>query len=166
MLLKTRYTNDKEPHQLLLEKLFRQWVNIKGPIVDMDNRFNKIFPSFSSLNCEFSLDNRLIDIFLNHFLFHPMNRKSKDSVKTYLCKLDNIILYLLTDPHSIIVVLDASIKNNVTTLISHVHIYNSPVIKMIHHAVNVIFTEAELFAIRLVLTKLPISPMSIESLSP
>ena len=114
----------------------------------MDNRFNKIFPSFSPLNCEFSLGNRLIDIFPNHFLFHPVNRKSKDSVKTHLHKLDDITLYLSTDPHSIIIVSDASIKNNVTTLISHVHIYDSPVIKMIHYIVNDIFTEAELFVIR------------------
>ena len=114
----------------------------------MDNKFNEIFPSFSPLNCEFSLGNRLIDIFPNHFLFHPVNRKSKDSVKTHLCKLDDITLHSSTDPHSIIVVSDTSIKNNVTTLISHVHIHDSPVIKTIYHAVNVMSTEVELFVIR------------------
>jgi len=114
----------------------------------MDNRFNEIFPSFSPLNHKFLPDNRLIDIFPNHFLFHPVNRKSKSSVKTHLCKLDDTTLHSLTDPHSIIVVSDASIKNNVTTLISHVHVHDSPVIKMIHHEVNIMSTEAELFVIR------------------
>ena len=32
--------------------------------------------------------------------------------------------------------------------ISHVHVHNKPIIKMLHHAVNVTFMEAELFAIR------------------
>ena len=149
LLLKTRHMNDKEAHWLLLERLTpRQWVNIKDLIINIDNRFNEIFPSFSPLNCEFSPGNRLIDIFPNHFLFYPINRKSEDSVKTHLYKLNDITFYLSTDPHLIIVVSDASIKNNVTTLISHVHVYDSPVIKTNHHAVNIIFTEAELFLIR------------------
>jgi len=77
-----------------------------------------------------------------------MNRKSKDSVKTHLHKLNNIILHLSTNPHLIMVISDTSIKNNVTTSISHIHVHNSLVIKMIHHAVNIMFTEAELFVIR------------------
>ena len=141
--------NDKEAYWLLLERLTpRQWVDIKGSITDIDNRFNEIFLSFSPLNHKFSLDNRIIDIFPNYFLFHPMNRKSKNSIKTYLCKLNDITLYLSTDSHLIIVVLDASIKNNVITLISHIHVHNSSVIKMIHHKVNITSTEAELFVIR------------------
>ena len=52
------------------------------------------------------------------------------------------------DPYSAIIVLDISIKNNVTTLIAHVHSYNSLVIKIIHHVTNVISTEAKLFAIK------------------
>ena len=81
-------------------------------------------------------------------MFHPVNRKSKDSVKTHLHKLNDTILHLSTDPHSIIVISDASIKTNVTTSISHTHVHNSPVIKTIHHAVNITSTEAELFVIR------------------
>jgi len=45
-------------------------------------------------------------------------------------------------------VTNASIKNNVTTLIAHIHVYDKPVIKTLHHAVNVMAIEAELFAIR------------------
>jgi len=44
--------------------------------------------------------------------------------------------------------LDASIKNHVATLIFHVHVHDSPVIKTIHHIVNVTSTKAELFAVR------------------
>jgi len=65
-----------------------------------------------------------------------------------LCKLDDITLHSSTDPHLIIVILDASIKNNVATLISHIYVYDSSVIKTNHHAVNIMSTEAELFVIR------------------
>jgi len=81
-------------------------------------------------------------------LFHLLNRKSNDNIKSYLHKLNSIILQALSDLHSVVVVLDTSIKNHVATSISHVHSYNSPVIKTIHHAVNVSSTEAELFTIR------------------
>ena len=114
----------------------------------MDNRFNKIILFFSSFNCEFSLGNRLIDIFPNHFSFHSLNRKNDYNVKSQLYKLNSITLQTLLDPHSVIVIIDASIKNQIAMLISHVDIHNSSVIKIIYHTVNVIFTKAELFTIR------------------
>jgi len=47
-----------------------------------------------------------------------------------------------------IVVSDTSIKNNITTLVSYIHIHDQPLVKMVHHAAFVTSTEAELFAIR------------------
>jgi len=47
-----------------------------------------------------------------------------------------------------IVVSDASIKNDIATSISHMHISNQPLIKTLHHAAFVTGTEAEMFAIR------------------
>jgi len=46
-----------------------------------------------------------------------------------------------------IIISDASIKNNIATSISHMHIANQLLIKMLHHAILVTTTEAELFAI-------------------
>ena len=114
----------------------------------MDNNFNKVFSSFFSFHCEFSSRNRLIDIFPNHFSFHLLNRKSDDDIKSHLHKLNNIIFQILLDPHSVVIVLDASIKNHVVTSISYVHSHDSPVIKTIHYVVNVLSTEAKLFVIR------------------
>jgi len=51
-------------------------------------------------------------------------------------------------PSVAIIASDMSIKNNVTTFIAHIHTYNKPLTKMIHHAVLVTSTEAELFVIR------------------
>jgi len=47
-----------------------------------------------------------------------------------------------------LVISDASIKNNVAISISHIHIHDKPVIRMLHHAMNVTSTEAKLLAIR------------------
>jgi len=68
--------------------------------------------------------------------------------KSYLCKLNEIIFNASNDPKTIIIISDASIKNHVVTSIAHVHMHNFPVIKTIHHTINVTSTEAELFAIR------------------
>ena len=48
----------------------------------------------------------------------------------------------------VLVITDANIKNNVAISIAHIHIYNRPVFKTLHHTVNVNSIEAELFAIR------------------
>ena len=114
----------------------------------MDNKFNKVFSSFSPFNHEFSLENRLIDVFPNHFSFHPSNRSNNQDIKNHLKYLDNITIQILLDPHSVVVVSDASIKNQVATSISHIYSHDKPVIKTIHHVVRVISTEAELFTIK------------------
>ena len=116
--------------------------------MDINNRFNEIIPSFSPFSHEFSLGNRLIDIFPNCLFFYSVNRKSENNVKNYLCKLDNVTLQVLSDLLLVVVILDASIKNQVTTSIAHIHVYNSPIINTIHYAVNITITKAELFVIR------------------
>jgi len=149
LLLETRPLNNNKPHQLSLENLTpKQWTIIKGPIIDINNRFNKVFSSFSPFYCKFSPENRLIDIFPNHFLFYSLNRKSNDNIKSHLHKLNSIILQVSSDPHSVVVVSDTSIKNYIATSISHIYSHDSPVIKTIHYVVNISSTEAELFTIR------------------
>ena len=60
-----------------------------------------------------------------------------------------------SSPNSAIVVTDASIKNDITTSISHIHIHNHSLTKTVHHAAYVTSTEAELFAIRCGINMLP-----------
>lgn len=114
----------------------------------MDNKCNKIFPFFSLFNSKFSLGNRLIDIFPNCFLFYSLNRKNNHDIKSHLYHLDNITLQALSDPQLVVVVIDTSIKNQVATSISHIHIHDNPVIKTIYHTVNIMSVEAESFMIR------------------
>ena len=49
---------------------------------------------------------------------------------------------------TVIVILNISIKNQVTMSITHIHVYGTPIVKTIYHAINVTSTEAELFVIR------------------
>jgi len=51
LLLKSRLSLYNDPHHLSLDLLSpHQQEMIKGPIIDMDNRFNEVFPTFDPLN--------------------------------------------------------------------------------------------------------------------
>ena len=121
---------------------------IKGLIIDMDNRFNKVFPVFDPYNKEFSPGSQIIDIFPSWFSFHFSNKCSKNNLIAYSYQLDELTIIFSLDPSYILVVTDASIKNNVVTSITHIHVCDKPIIKTLHYTVNVMTTEAELFAIR------------------
>ena len=121
----------------------KQRLRLKSPLIDVDNKHNKLFPSFSFFNEEFKLGNCLIDLFSDHFSFHPCF----SNVKKHIENLDNITLRASSNSSSTIIVSDASIKNHITTLISHIHSFNKPIVKTIHKVINVTTTEAELFAI-------------------
>ena len=53
---------------------------IKGPVVDMDNRFNKVFPVFDLINKELSPSSHIINIFPSHFSFYSSNKWSENSL--------------------------------------------------------------------------------------
>jgi len=112
----------------------------------MANRFNKSFSSFSPLHSEFSPRHRIIDNFSDCFSFNVCEKGKNDKYHAY--QLDKMVLESSSSSSTTIIASDASIKNNVATLILHTHMYNRLIIKMIHHAVHVTSTEAELFAIR------------------
>jgi len=114
----------------------------------MDNRVNEVFPSFNLLNTEFSPSSCLIDIFPSCFSFHPFIKCSDNNLEDHSNQLNDIaIMSLLNHSHTLIIS-DTGIKNNIATSIAHIHIYDSSIIKTIHHAANVTSTEAKLFAIR------------------
>ena len=119
---------------------------VKGHLVDINNRFNGVFPSFSPLHSELPPGLRIIDNFSDQFSFNLCNKEKND--KIHLQQLDNMVIESSNSPFIAIVITDASIKNNIATSISHTHTFNSPLIKTLYHAVFVTSTEAKLFAIR------------------
>jgi len=112
----------------------------------MANRSHECFFSFSPLNSEFSLGSRIIDIFSDCFSFNVCNKR-KD-IKFRAQELNKLTLESSSLSSVALVASDASIKNNVATSIAHIHMANKPLMKTIHHAVNITSTEAKLFAIR------------------
>ena len=63
-------------------------------------------------------------------------------------QLDDITIVSSLLSHTALIVSDASIKHDIATSVSHIHMWDKPLIKTVHHAVFVTSTEAELFAIR------------------
>ena len=114
----------------------------------MDNRFNKVFSSFDSYNPEFSFSFRIINNFSSYFSFHFFSKHNKDNLISHSHQLNNLTIVSSEDTSYTFVVTNTSIKNNIATFIIHIHIHNKPIVKTIHHIVNVTSTEAELFAIR------------------
>jgi len=57
-------------------------------------------------------------------------------------------LYLSSSSHIAIIITDASVKNDIATLVLHIHICDHPLIKMVYHTAFITSTEVELFAIR------------------
>jgi len=87
-------------------------------------------------------------IFLVIFFFYQANHKDKESRAAHSRKFDDIVLNNSFNFNSVIVVSNTSIKNNITMSIVHIHSYLNSIKKTLHHTVGIIFTEAELFAIR------------------
>jgi len=125
-------------HLLLLYSLTKcQHSLIKRHIVNMDNRFNKDFSSFDPLNPEFCLGNRIIDNFSNRFSFHLFAKSSNHSFKLCLQQLDALAIESSTFATNVLVITDTSVRNNITSSITHIRVHNKPVVKTLHHTVNV-----------------------------
>ena len=148
-LLEKRFSFQSPQHYFFLEHMTsKQQLAIKSSIVDTNNCLNRVFLLFDSLNKEFHSEKRLIDTFSNCFCFHKANWSS-DKSKTHHCNLlDDIVLNASSVSLTVVIVLDASIKNNTAMSITHIYSFNSPLKKTLYHAINVILMEVELFTIR------------------
>jgi len=136
----------------------KQQIAIKSSISDANNHINRVFPLFYSLNKEFYLGKRLVNTFSNHFSFHKANQSSDESKTYYFNLFDDIILNISSDLSTVIVVSDASIKDNIIISITHAHSFNSPLDKTLHHTINVMTMEAELFVIRCIINQATQTP--------
>ena len=124
----------------------RQQSLVKGHLVNLANRVNEYFPSFNPLNLEFSPGLRVIENFSDYISFNLFNKEKDDKSCAQL--LDEMVLESSSSLSVTIIASDMSIKNNVATSIAHIHTYDKPLIKTIHHAINITSMEAELFALR------------------
>ena len=126
---------------------FKQLASIKSSIVNINNCLNGIYNSFDSINKEFHLGRRLVDLFPNQFSFHKADQKP-DKSKTHHCKLLNKIVFKASfDPLFIVVISDTSIKT-ISLYPLCIYSFNSPLKKILHHTINVTSMKAELFTIQ------------------
>ena len=119
---------------------------IKGFLINSNNKLYGVFPAFSPLHLELFLGSRIVDNFPDQFSFNLANKEKND--KLCFQQLDNMILQLSSSPSMTIIVIDASIKNDIATSILHVHLVDHPLIKTVHHTAFITSIEAELFVIR------------------
>jgi len=120
--------------------------NIKGYLVDTNNRSHGLFPVFSPTHPKLSPGFRIMDIFSDRFSFNLCMKGKSD--KLHIHQLDSMVIEASSSQSIAIIASDASIKNNIATSISHMHISNQPLIKTLYHTVFITSTEAEMFAIR------------------
>ena len=97
-LLKERYTSFSNHHWLLLENMTsKQWMNIKSSV----RNFN---------SCR--------------YYFYEADYHSDKSKRAHYHKLNEVVFDTSNESNTVIIISDASIKNNVTTSITHVHFFN------------------------------------------
>ena len=128
----------------LIKLTSKQALCLKSSLIDIDNRCNKFFLTFSLLYKKFSPGNHFCDSFLDHVSFHPRPQ----DVKVQICKLNNVVIALSLNPSLYIIISDVSIKNYIVTSILHIYLFNQLIVKTYHQAINVSTTEVELFTIK------------------
>ena len=141
--INTRY---KPPPYSINTLTDRQKNFVKEHLMDSNNKLYGVFPSFSFLNPEFNPGSRIIGIFPDRISFNLANKAKNESSCSQ--QLDDMTIQSLLSPHMAIVVSNASIKNDIATSVSHIHICDQPLVKTVHHMAFVTSTEAELFAVR------------------
>jgi len=138
------YSNSSNQHAI--ESLTNCQRNItKGHTTDSKTKSYGVFPSFDPLYQEFTPGQCISDIFPDRFSFNLADNKEK--IIIHAQELDNLVLSN-TSPSSAIVITDASIKDNIATSIAHIHQANVPLTRIVHHAVFITSSEAELFTMR------------------
>jgi len=138
------HTNISNPHAI--GALTNRQRNItKSHIINSKIKSYGIFPSFNLLHQEFTSGHYVLDKFSDHFSFNLVNEKGKDNICAQ--ELDDLVLQNSLSS-STLVVTNTSIKNNIATLVAHIHQANSPLIKAVHYAIFITSSEAELFTMR------------------
>ena len=136
-LLENQHSKNTKSHRLSLDNLtFKQCLKIKSAVVNSNNRLNGIFPSFDTSHKELSSGFHLVDNFPNHFSFHTVNRQDKEIKSAHIRQLDKIFEDSCLDSKTVLVISDASIKNDVVTSILHVYFGGNTISKTIHHTIK------------------------------
>ena len=122
----------------------KQRIKLKLSLINVDDKYNEFFPSFSFFNNEFKPGKCIVDIFPDHYSFHF----HISNIKKHLKNLEETTIRASSDLFSSIIVSDVSIKNQVAIFISHIYSFNKPIVKTLHRDTNITIAKTELFIIR------------------
>ena len=100
-------------------------------IIDIDNKFNKVFSSFNPLNIEFSSSSYFIDVFSSCFSFHSFIKCKDNYLKGHSHQFNNIVIISSLNYSYMLITSNTSIKNNIAISITHIHICDRLIIKTI-----------------------------------
>jgi len=81
-------------------------------------------------------------------IFHIVDYKDTEVMNTHICSPDKILDNFSLNQNTVLIIYDASIKNNLATSLLYIYSSQSILVKTIHHIFNITFTEAKLFLIR------------------
>jgi len=94
---------------------------LKSPIVDINHCLNEVIPAFDNLNSKLRLGHCLVDLFLEWFSFNTVKQSDPKVRRAHLNKLNDIYLNVLNNTNTILIIVDAEVKNNVATMITHIY---------------------------------------------
>jgi len=129
-ILSSNGSQEHKSHITFIDHLIaKQRMKLKSPLIDVDDKCNEFFPSFSFFNDEFIPGKHIVDNFSDHYSFHSHTLNIQKHMKMLLKNLEETTIRASSNPFSSIIVSDASIKNQVATSILHIHSFNKPIIK-------------------------------------
>jgi len=112
-------TYSKPPLHSINSLTDRQKSSIKDHLVDSYNKLHGILPSFSPLDPELTPGFRVTDTFQDQFLFNLSNKAKNDTARSQ--QLNDMTIVSSLSSHTALIVSDASIKHDIATSVSHIH---------------------------------------------
>ena len=149
MLLDLQHSKVVPPHCMATSQLtIKQNIQLNSSIVDINHCLNKVLSAFNTLNSELKPGQCLADLFPDHFSFNTVKCSDPIARRVHLNKLNKVYFTSLSNDNTILVIADAGVRNNITTSVTHIYRGHSIIKRTCHQAMNILPTEAELFAIR------------------
>ena len=142
----------------------KQKLILKSLLVNSNNWSNKLQLAFNRLNKEISPGFNLIDNFSSCFSFYLANRMDLSSLCIHFHNLDILVWNMLFKHDSVIAIVNASIKDNITIFVSHIYTCGRELSKKIHHVVMSSQLKQSYLLLDILLINLTMLLMSTKSL--
>ena len=146
LFLHSQHSKKAKYYHLSIDNLTSiQHQKIKSSIVNTNNWLNKGFLFFDRLHKKLLSGFWLVDNFPDYFSFYTVNCKNIEVKNTHLYTLDKIFENSVSNSNTVLIISDASIKNNIATSILHICSCQNILAKKIYQVTNITSTKVEFF---------------------